>query len=117
MPEYWLCAKQVMTRPWADGYHQLMDVGGGATLLMHKAKVLEGKYPKRSVQSSAGHGARRRVCVRRGLSQFVAVGGMVIAICWAWGPLVRLCEAGPLAVRSLWRDGRHFAQREHLAGG
>ena len=29
----WWCTKQVMTWPRADGCHQLMDVGGDATLL------------------------------------------------------------------------------------
>ena len=39
--KFGLCSKQVMTRPRADGRHQLMDVSGGATLLMHKGKELE----------------------------------------------------------------------------
>ena len=35
------CTKQVRTGPRADGCHQLVDVGGDATLLMHKGKDLD----------------------------------------------------------------------------
>ena len=46
LPEYWWCTEQMMTWPGVDGYDQLVDDVGDATLLIHKGKQFEEKYAK-----------------------------------------------------------------------
>merc|ERR1719428_2215058 len=46
LPEYWWCTEQMLTVPGKDGCDQLVDDGGGATLLIHKGKEFEAKFAK-----------------------------------------------------------------------
>merc|ERR1712127_867903 len=46
LAEYWWCTEQMLTWPGADGPDQIIDDGGGATMLIHKGKEFEEKYAK-----------------------------------------------------------------------
>ena len=60
----WLCSRQVVTGPRADGCHQLMDIGGGATLLLHKGEELEDTNAKTGFQCAVNEHTKGQAAER-----------------------------------------------------